>query len=1471
MSMRADQTVAVMGRRFDSTRPVFFEAMAGTTLETVVEEAVGRLRRDRVYTPAQARSLLRYARCRVDGVEIPRKRWAETRPVPGARIEVLRTVRGGGGGGGKSPVGMIAAIAVMAVASYAAPAILGALGGVEAGFVGPLAAGQFYISSWMTAAVTGGLMMVGSYVTGALFGQAAPSISSSTYDAGSESPTYSITGARNSANLYGYVPLVLGTHRHTPPLGAKSWTVWEGEDQFFNMLVVWGHKDIVVSDFRIDETSLDEFTDVTHEFHQATTGDDLTLFAKSYNEQSVGALLSEESGWVTRTIGEAEAICCDIAFQSGLTEISTSDGSRGNCTVQFEAQYREVGTSTWIDSGLGAISATRAQSTPAVESFRIDDLARADYEMRIRRTTADSDSQYIYDEATWSVSRAILNQAAFNTPVPICVSELRIKANDQLSGYVDDFNALCSSNLPSWDGTGWETVAETANPADQMRYLLTTRSGMAKPYTETKMDDTTLAELAEWCAAQGHEFNYVCDSETRVWERLTQILSAGRAAVTTDVDGLWGATIDQPGKTIKQLFTPRNSWGCKIKRGFMELPHALRVSYVDEDDDYETKEGFVYADGYDEDNAVDIVSWDYPGVTNWGAIWKMGRRHLAKILHRQLGITLSTDWEWLAAHRGALVGVASDVLMNVFGSARILRLLFDIGEDALAEMGDEIPDSWIVFDNGEVLVGRAEDIPLGEDDEPLVPVGVQIDDTVIFSDPAPARYGIAIRDNTSRLTTYEIAPEYGEENDVLRFSYVITSKPSPQLGALCSVSILGEEYDEYLVSAITPGQNLTAELTLIPSAMDEIEASVSGEIPAYAPPVRLDVTRGTTLPVPTITNVRSDEGVLVRGADGTLVSRIMVNYSLGTGAVLPSTVQAQYRRDGDVGWTSAPSVIAGDPVIITGVEDGSVYDIRVRAVTVAGVASGWVEELGHTVVGKSSNPSDVSVFALAAADSGITATWGQVADLDVARYEIRATDSGWGDGNEIASGAGSTVPLPMAAAGTHTYYIRALDTTGHYSSASASASITVTAPGLTGLAADYLTASVRQGSVVQLSWTGVQASYSISGYQVRRGPTWATATAMGEVDATRAQYPVDWGGTQTWWVAAVDAYGNVGTPVSIDAVVVLPSASALTLQVIDNSVLMRWTGAAGSLPIAGYNVYRGAVDEDHLVGTADTTFTVVDETASGTFQYFIEPVDAAGNTGTTASATTTVDEPPDFVLYAEFEGDFDTATMSNIHTMTTGQLLLPVNTTETWAEHFSNTGATSIQDLIDAGYTYWCEPNPSVATYQEDYDAGAVIAGCRIVADIDLTTLDDGVTVTPQIYTKEASGDAWTTQAAGQWEVYATDFRYARLLVTFAASDDASQAVVSAVSVSLRVKRAVDSGTVSITSQGQTVAFNNVYLDAEQPVVTPGGTTPLVAVADFADVPNPTGFDVYLFNLDGTAATLPVTIGWTTRGVIQGG
>ena len=649
--------ISVMARRWDSTRSRFSIAVPGATLESIVLDAIQGMRREGQYTRAQARLLARYARCRVDGIEIKRSQWADTRPHEGARLEILQGVKGGGGGGGgKNPVATVLSVVVMVAAMaagpwIAGPAILG-LTGTTAAVVG--------------GAITTGIMVGGMLAVNALFPSAAPSLGSiGGYDSAKDSPTYSISGARNAANVNGYIPLVCGKHRHTPPLGAKSWTKWEGDKQFFHMLVVWGHPDVEVTDFRIGKTPLSDFKHVKHVFHQASYGNDLELFAKSYDEKNVGSSLKASDGWVTRRIGECEDISVDIAANA-MCVLDKETGSPRTRTVQFQLQYATVGTENWtnfggvrvdirpfstigsvwtflgtqiranyngdvafgyagshpidenaypieilpnkspyvtgcdvsIKDGLIKTSAgvygnndfvyfSAAKRSSVVRNYRVEGLPRADRKVRVRRLTPDTSSQYILDECTWSTSRAILNQPTFNTRLPYCVSELRIQASEQLSSFVDDFNALCHSKIPDWDAATQSWITRTtSNPASIFRYLLTSPHGLVRPYTTAKMDDASIIAFHAFCKANGYEFNFILDAEQTTWARLVQVLAAGRAAPTTDVDGLWGVVIDRSGKQVKQLFTPRNSWGMSVQRGFVDLPHALRVSFVDETDDY---------------------------------------------------------------------------------------------------------------------------------------------------------------------------------------------------------------------------------------------------------------------------------------------------------------------------------------------------------------------------------------------------------------------------------------------------------------------------------------------------------------------------------------------------------------------------------------------------------------------------------------------------------------------------------------------------------------------------------------------------------------------------------------------------------------------------------------------------------------------------------------------------------------------
>lgn len=957
-ALASRESLKIMGRRFDRATPFYVVRMAGVTLESIISDCLMGMKAEGVYTTHQCEELKNYARCKVNGTEVAREHWANFKPVAGSHIEIYRAVAGGGGGG-KNPLGVILGVVAMIGSIFVAP------------MLGPILAastGLFSVATW--TAITGlGFSMIG--VMGSLlFPASTPSLSVAVADNGKTSQTYSISGAQNSVNPYGYVPFVMGKHRLTPPLGAKSWTEWQGDEQYFNMLVVWGHPDMEVSDFRIGDTPLSAYSDVTHEFHQSCTGTGLIYFAKSTNELDVSAVVKNSDGWVTRTIGEAEDIIWDFAFTRGLVSIDKNTGNYNDRSVSFEVQYRQEGTETWYSAGNNSsYTWTGKKLDLVVKSVSQNGLTRGRYETRVRRTTADTSSQYIYDECTWLTVRGRINREAFNSPIPLCVSEIHIKATDQLSGYISNLSALCSMKIEDYDPRTkrWK-VKETRNPASIFRYLLTSNQALRRPYTEAKLDMDSIVEAWEWCNERGYTYDYVGDAEENVWTRLTEVLSSARCAIDY-MDGKWGIIIDKPNKEPVQMFTPRNSWGIRVDRTFYEAPHALLVTWIRAEDDYEQTQNFVFADGYDKSNATNIIEWEYPGVTEWEQLYKAARYHLAKLLHRQVTVSFSTDWEWLKVRRGDLVGLASDVLMNVFGTARIVALLFSVS------MEDGSIQEILVYDNA--------DIPVDEEGQSLAPIGCLLDDTIVFSEPGD--YGIAIRDESARLFIYQIFSELNKETDLLRFVNTLTPAQTPPIGALVSVSVLGSEFAEYLVASITPGENLTADISLIPYAIKEIEASADGTIPPWEPPIYLPNISGDTLPVPIILYLKSDESMLIRGQGGECLPRLGVWWRADIAQDSNIYVQAAATPvDGGVSLTSTAE-LTEEYLTIQNVTESVYYDVKVRFVARDGRAGKWSSAVRHKVIGRTTPPPAPAAVYL---DGYVLKIIQQETPLDLVGHEV---------------------------------------------------------------------------------------------------------------------------------------------------------------------------------------------------------------------------------------------------------------------------------------------------------------------------------------------------------------------------------------------------------------------------------------------------------------------------------------------------
>ena len=280
------------------------------------------------------------------------------------------------------------------------------------------------------------------------------------------------------------------------------------------------------------------------------------------------------------------------------------------------------------------------------------------------------------------------------------------------------------------------------------------------------------------------------------------------------------------------------------------------------------------------------------------------------------------------------------------------------------------------------------------------------------------------------------------------------------------------------------------------------------------------------------------------------------------------------------------------------------------------------------------------------------------------------------------------------------------------------------------------------------------------------------------------------------------------------------------------------------------------------------------ETVAGTYTYWLAAVDSAGNIGAPASVTTTVSQPPDFVLGVAF---ISTYSGTKVNAAIDGaSLVLPVNTTETQATHFTSRSWATPDAQVAAGYPIFIQPGMTTGYYEEDFDCGATFAAMRVSVNHLFTVMSGVVASAVEITT--ATNSIFTTGVLTftGTQAFSTNFRYIRVRITATATNDQGIAVLSNLGVTLDAKLKSLSGMVnclSTDSGGTTVYLTDdrtaggvkEFLDVDSIVVTPPGTPPLIAIYDFAGDPEPLSFKVLLYDLAGARASRDF-VSYTVRG-----
>jgi hypothetical protein len=268
---------------------------------------------------------------------------------------------------------------------------------------------------------------------------------------------------------------------------------------------------------------------------------------------------------------------------------------------------------------------------------------------------------------------------------------------------------------------------------------------------------------------------------------------------------------------------------------------------------------------------------------------------------------------------------------------------------------------------------------------------------------------------------------------VIELTTPIAEETAPAVGDLVMFGESGLESMAAIVKKIEAGPDLTARLTLL-EYNAAIHTADTGTIPAFVSKITHAAAPDRGAPAaPVIVALYSDETVLERLPNGTLQSRIQIALKpAAPGHDIGLEYEVHYRPTGSHTWTVMARYPMGTDLYVFPVQDGQVYDVRVRAISQFGMVSNWVTETGHTVVGKTNPPDDVTGFALNVIDGAAHLSWGAVASLDLSHYRIKFKDalSGatWASSADKASRVTMTAKTLSAQIGT--YLIKAVDVTG---------------------------------------------------------------------------------------------------------------------------------------------------------------------------------------------------------------------------------------------------------------------------------------------------------------------------------------------------------------------------------------------------------------------------------------------------------
>jgi len=918
------------------------------------------------------------------------------------------------------------------------------------------------------------------------------------------SPTYGWDGITNTQDVGTPVPKVYGEHRVGGNI-INQFIRTDGDKEYLNLLIALSEGEVEsIDSVEINENPSTNFDDIILTKRYGTNNQaQIPNFNDSHDLKALNANLTKNNAYVYTTVNtditafELKLTCVGGLFQSG------SSGALESWAVTYQVEYKLHADPTYTD--LGSTTIDGKSRTDLRRVFRKESLAAGQYDIRITRTSDDSSLDPMKQGDLYLKGVDEIAQDEPLTYPNVALIGVEALATDQLSGSTPTITSLIKGakiSIPSvldaedgdpvdWDDYYWDPVnslfklladntalywdgvtyvtAYSANPIWCLRDLLTnTRYGLGDYITTSNMDASQLLEMALYCEEKvsdgdgGYEKRFrldvVIDSSTKAIDLLSQ-LSATFRCFTFYSGGAIKLKIDKAESPV-QMFGMGNiisesfvqSW-----KSIKDIPNVIEVQFMNKDLNYKQEvisvmdEASIAAGDPIRKKSLRLFC------TRVSQAVREGKYALNIAKNIQRTVTLKAGIDAIACQAGDVINVAHDVPQWGF-SGRV---------QANSTATKVKLDQAVTVESGKtykIRVRFADDTQ----EEKAVSDGpgtyTEVNVSSAFTN-APAAYDIY---------------SFGEENKVVAPYRIVSMKRSEN----SEVEITALEYDADVYDTDTivlPDNNYSA----------------------------------LSFTIPPVENLTLTESVITLN-DGSIESSIDVWFTkpLVTGYVLKRYNRARiYLSDNAGASYSYRGETTAESFKIQGGLTNATYKVLVVSVSDNNVENSRSSSpsASITLEGKDSNPNNVTNFAYTFLNA-LVFVWDKNTDKDLLGYEIRDTDSNWGVQNANLIYRGLTNTFTIVAPSSRspgTYYIKAFDTSGNYSTTAASVTPTNAAPSAPTIAA------TQWFGYAKIEWTD-SVDTDLRYYEVYKSNTnaWAgeetlEARISGKMITVQGNAPVD--------------------------------------------------------------------------------------------------------------------------------------------------------------------------------------------------------------------------------------------------------------------------------------------------------------------------------------------------------------------------